>query len=250
MDPETMKILTDNKIVRTKFANKVYTIFQSTKNVDYLLYVLNSKYGKSPVSNEYRAKELYLVDFYTKVHKFWIAIADRSNYTDTNVWDAVKILNSKFIKYACQHIEYKYKESKSYSDTILDTTVLYQPGFENLNKNIIDTRKWGQEHLDPSPIIKTAEEAEAEYYGYEYATSDVVIALKKKIKNTPIYSHPFRPHGTPFMINRKPKLDVWNKFNNALASVDREFQPPRDMDGTYELEAPVYGHKFPAKYSK
>ena len=99
MDPETMKILTDNKIVRTKFANKVYTIFQSTKNVDYLLYVLNSKYGKSPVSNEYRAKELYLVDFYTKVHKFWIAIADRSNYTDTNVWDAVKILNSKFIKW-------------------------------------------------------------------------------------------------------------------------------------------------------
>ena len=250
MDSETMKILTDNKIIRTKFPNKVYKIFQSTKNVDYLLYVLNSKYKKSTVSNEYHVKELYLVDFYMKVHKFWIPIADRSCYTDTNVWDAVKILNSKFIKYACQHIEYKYnsKESKSYSDTILDTTVLYQPGFEDLNKNIIDTRKWGQEYIDQSPIIKTAEEAEAEYYGYEYATSDVVIELKKKIKNTPIYSHPFRPNGTQFMINRKPKINVWNKFNNALENVDREFQSPRDI--TYELEAPIYNHKFPAKYNK
>jgi hypothetical protein len=50
------------------------------------------------------------------------------------------------------------------------------------------------------------------------------------------------------MINRKPKINMWNKFNNASAGA--EMQAPRDTEGTYEMETPIYGHKFPAKYNK
>ena len=253
-----MDILYDPKIIKQRFPNKVYKIFRSTKNIDYLTHVLNTKYPKNITSvigatNTYRAKEEYLIDFYTKVQMFWIPIADRSHYTDNNVWDAIKILNSKFIKYAYQHIEYKYdsKKSKSYIDTALDATILYQPGFEDMNKDLYKkTNKWGTTHLDQSGICKTAEEAEAEYYGYDYVTSDVAIGLKKKIKNTPQYTHPFKPSGTPFMINRKPKINVWNKFNNASSGADKEFQVPKGTEGTYELETPVYRHRFPAQYSK
>jgi hypothetical protein len=248
MDSETLKILNDSRIIRERFPNKVYKLFQSTKNIDYLTHILNSKYSKLTATHEYRSKEAYFVDFYTKVHKFWIPIADRSFYTDINVWDAVKILNTKFIKHACQHIEFKYdsKKSKSYTDVALDETILYQPGFEDLNRNIVDTRKWGREHLDPYKIIKTAEEDEAEYYGYEYVTSDVAIKLKQKTKNKPHYTYPVK--GTPFMINRKPKINMWHKFNNASAGA--EMEAPRDTEGTYEMETPIYGHKFPAKYNK
>jgi len=251
MDSESMKILNDNRIVRQRFPNKVYKLFQSTKNIDYLTHLLNSKYGKLPASHEYRSKEAYFVDFYDKIHKFWIPIADRSYYTDTNVWDAVIALNTKFIRHACQHIEYKHdsKKSKSYTDVLLDTTVLHQPGFEDFNNNLIDNRKWGREHLDPqTKIMKTAEEDEAEYYGYDYVTSDVAIKLKQKTNNTPQYQYPVK--GTPFMINRKPKINTWHKFNNGSAGVEKQFQFPRDMEGTYEMENRIYGHKFPGKYSK
>jgi len=257
-----MDILYNPKIIKQRFSNKIYSIFRSTKNIDYLAYVLNTKYPKKTINNmtlvvenniTYNTKEEYLIDFYTKIQKFWIPIADKSYYTDNNVWDAVKILNSKFIKYACQHIEYKYdsKKSKSYIDTALDATILYQPGFEDMNKNLYkNTDKWGTTHLDKSNICKTAEEAEAEYYGYDYVTSDVAIGLKKKIKNEPQYTYPFKPSGTPFMINRKPKINVWNKFNNASYGVDKEFQFSNGTEGTHELEAPVYRHLFQAQYSK
>ena len=78
----------------------------------------------------------------------------------------------------------EYKKSNSYIDTALDATILYQPGFEDMNNDLYKkTNKWGTTHLDQSGICKTAEEAEAEYYGYDYVTSDVAIGLKKKIKN-------------------------------------------------------------------
>ena len=251
-----MDILYDPKIVKQRFPNKVYAIFRSSKNIDYLTHVLNTKYNTphnmtsvGPISNLEKSKEMFLIDFYTKIQKFWIPIADRS-YTDIYVWDAVKKLNYKFIKYACQHIEsiYDSKKSQSYTDAILDATVLYQPGFEDMNKNLYKkTDRWGTTHLDSSNICKTAEEAEAEYYGHDYVTSEVSIALKKKIKNEPNYTHPFKSSGTPFMINRKPKINIWNKFNNASYGADKEFQV---ATGTDELEAPIYRHKFQAKYSK
>ena len=252
-----MDILYDPTIVKQRFPNKVYAIFRSSKNIDYLMHVLNTKYNKSNNMtsigvNLSKLKEMFLIDFYTKVQKFWIPIADRS-YTDIYVWDAVKKLNYKFIKYACQHIEsvYDSKKSKSYTDAILDATVLYQPGFEDMNKDLYKkTDKWGTTHLDPSKICKTADEAEAEYYGHDYVTSDVSIELKKKIKNEPNYTHPFKPNRTPFMINRKPKIDIWNKFNNASYGTDKDFQFSKGTDGTHELEAPIYNHRFPPQYSR
>jgi hypothetical protein len=256
-----MDILYDPKIIKQRFPNKVYSIFRSSKNIEYLIYVLNTKYPNNMSKNmlavsdlnTYRMKEEYLIDFYTKVQKFWIPIANRSYYTDNNIWDAIKMLNSKFIKYACQHIEYKYnlKKSKSYIDTALDATVLYQPGFEDMNKDIYKkTNNWGTTHLDPSGICKTAEEAEAEYYGEDYVTSEVAIGLKKKIKNAPQYTNPFKPSGTPFMVNRTPKINLLYKFNNASSGADKDFQFAQGTEGTHEMEAPIYSQRFQSQYSK
>jgi hypothetical protein len=52
------------------------------------------------------------------------------------------------------------------------------------------------------------------------------------------------------MINRKPKINIWNKFNNASSGADKEFQVATGTEGTHEMEAPIYNRRFPPQYSR
>lgn len=259
-NPADVKFMISGHLVKKSFPIQVTDRFKAQKNVEYIAYLLKQKYrnGKSTERKTYNAYVKYIKTLHESMYAFKSPISNQSYFNSNDVWKAVKVRNYQFYKSACLSIDTvgSYTESKSYHMKDLEVNCLFPKGFESLNADL----KTGFSVENPSAddymsgqgwaegdANKSAEETLAEYYGSEFVTSDVAIALRKKQKANPSMPTGPKPQGVPFMIDRRPRINQWYNTGKAADLVDRDIQRTVDQEDNLELETPLYGNRFGTK---
>ena len=251
-NPDDVKFMISGHLVKKSFLQQVSDQFKSQKNVRYINYLLEQRYYDGNLVNrrQIKAYRKYIKTLHESMYAFKPQIPNQSYFNSDDVWKSVKICNYQFYKSACRSIDTVnlYKESKSYHMKDLEANCLFPKGFESLNADIKTGFSASPEQgWADGDANKSAEETLAEYYGSEFVTSDVAIALRKKHAANPGVPTGPKPQGVPFMIDRRPRINQWYNTGKAADLVDRDIQRTVDQEDNLELETPLYGNQFGAR---